>query len=55
MAKSPFDTPQFKTVEAAYAYIEAALWSNGPVRLSEKLRGLRELRSKVIHKRTNMV
>jgi transposase-like protein len=31
MAKSVFDAPQFKTEEAAFAYVEAALWPNGPV------------------------
>lgn len=31
MAKSVFEAPQFKTEEAAFAYVEAALWPNGPV------------------------
>ncbi len=31
MAKSVFDAPQFKSEEAAFAYVEAALWPNGPV------------------------
>ncbi len=31
MAKSVFDAPQFKTEEGAFAYVEAHLWSNGPV------------------------
>jgi transposase-like protein len=31
MAKSVFDAPQFKTEAAAFAYVEAALWPNGPV------------------------
>ena len=31
MAKSVFDAPQFKTEEGAFAYVEAALWPNGPV------------------------
>lgn len=31
MAKSVFDAPQFKTEEAAFAFVEARLWPNGPV------------------------
>lgn len=31
MAKSVFDAPQFKTEEGAFAYVEAHLWSGGPV------------------------
>lgn len=31
MASSVFDAPQFKTEEAAFAYVEAHLWPNGPV------------------------
>lgn len=31
MAKSIFDAPQFKTEEAAFSYVEAVLWPNGPV------------------------
>lgn len=31
MAKSVFDQPQFKTEEAAFAYVEAHLWPTGPV------------------------
>jgi transposase-like protein len=31
MAKSIFDAPQFKTEAGAFAYVEAALWPNGPV------------------------
>lgn len=31
MAKSIFDAPQFKTEADAFAYVEKALWPNGPV------------------------
>ncbi|HJR56323.1 MAG TPA: IS1595 family transposase [Rhizomicrobium sp.] len=31
MAKTVFDAPQFQTEEGAFAYVEAALWPNGPV------------------------
>lgn len=31
MAKSVLDAPQFKDEKAAFAYVEAALWPNGPV------------------------
>jgi len=31
VAKSVFDAPQFKTEEGAFAYVEAHLWSEGPV------------------------
>lgn len=31
MAKSVFDAPQFKSEEGAFAYVEAHLWSEGPV------------------------
>ena len=31
MAKSVFNAPQFQTEEAAFAYVEAALWPEGPV------------------------
>lgn len=31
MAKSIFDAPQFQTEIGAFAYVEAALWPNGPV------------------------
>ena len=31
MAKPVFDAPQFKSEAAAFAYVEAHLWPNGPV------------------------
>lgn len=31
MAKSVFEAPQFRDEKAAFAYVEAALWPNGPV------------------------
>ena len=31
MAKSVLSAPHFKSEEAAFAYVEAALWPNGPV------------------------
>ena len=31
MAKSVLSAPQFQTEEAAFAYVEAHLWPNGPV------------------------